>query len=230
MQYFVFPSIGVAIAIVLVIFIGGFTGRYREDVHFGLWPAVIAYAIVLFVYGPVSRAYPEAGSIWIAMIGVAPLVEEFARVLFFKSNGAPVSAVRWLFVGLGFGLFETVLKFNDLLVQVFTLNELPARILVFPLVPLTLHVLLSVTACWALRAKWSGLAVFGLTWTLHAAHNTSALLIPNAEMSMVDPLMRAGIYVALISIIVVYARRRDPVTTPHLHANTAPHEFRPDQA
>lgn len=214
--------IGVALAVVLLIWLGGFAGKNRDYFYFGLFPAVVAFAPVLFIYVPIATAYPPAGAQWVAMLVVAPLVEEAVRIWFFQKGGPPAKSIHWVLVGLGFGLFEGLLKFNDLLVFVFMRNELPAHMLVWPIAPVALHLFLSVVACWLLRAGWSAPKVFALTWAVHLAHNASVLLLPNETGNVADPLIRAAIYIAVVVLLLSFARRGDPVTSTPPHANTAP--------
>lgn len=213
--------IGVALVLVPLIWLGGFAGKNRDYYYSGLFPAVVAFVPVLFVYFPISQLYPPAAATWVAMLAVAPLVEELVRIWFFQRAGPPAKSIHWVLVGLGFGLFEGLLKFNDLLALVFMRNELPARMLVWPIAPVALHLFLSVVACWTLRAGWSAPKVFVLTWTIHFAHNTSALLLPNETGHIADPLIRAAIYIALTALLLSLARRGDPVTSTPPHANTA---------
>lgn len=148
----------------------------------------------------------------LAYSALAPAIEEPIRVC---TASAILSRTNdrgsWLAFALGYALLESSVKFGDALVTLDNDAE-PTRTvaeLVAPLVPLTLHVFLSVLTM-RLRARNTPfLIVLAVMLLLHTVHNYSVLAPARSEvlswLLVFEMLLRSLLFVGLTVLIL---RRR----------------------
>lgn len=173
--------------------------------------------IACIVFKPPALQIP----LWVVFILAAPILEEALRITGLRHlrSRAPSD---WLLFGLGFGLYEMVLKLLQLAALLYRNSGLPSWVLLGPLVPVFMHVGLSALAGLMLRDGRSPLLVFLVTTPLHALNNWRATEIMNeTEMSGAALLMAMqGVVVVVFCAAAIWLSRR--VTSAAPHANTPP--------
>jgi hypothetical protein len=184
----------------------------RRSYQHGLAAGAGAYLLfTIILYASVS-VFPQLPT-WPILILIAPLVEEGVRLFF--ANQVRNERPAWVTFGLGYGLVESGLKVGDSLVFLTRTGEGAANVLigsVAQLIPLVLHVFLSVVMLALLRAKVSPALTFVVAASLHGIHNWSvSAFFPHDWTSLaLSVLIRGAIFLALISLILRISK--PPVT------------------
>jgi hypothetical protein len=169
--------------------------------------AVVAYLVTLGATSAwlgVSHGLPW----WIVIVLLVPLIEESARTLGAMEvrNDPPF----WITFGLGYGLFEAGLKLGDMIVLYARADPITLlAALIVPMVPLALHVFLSVLVFALLSHRVPAAIVFVVAIITHAIHNASvAPLLPSDITGVVvSSIVRAALFVVLIASILAVVKR-----------------------
>jgi hypothetical protein len=154
-----------------------FLGR-RKDVYLygvgAMAAAFIASGALLIV---TRQIYPSLPAAWWTVL-VGPAVEEAARVAAILLVAVALQQRRdWLLFGMGYALFETAFKIlNQIPRSSETTSALFLAGMILPVVPLLLHVFLSLVAIALFRRGATPASVFAATFALHALHNASSVL------------------------------------------------------
>jgi hypothetical protein len=209
---------GLAVLLVAVV-IGRVLWPKRRSYFIGVRLIVIAYVLETLwaIINPATFKLPW----WIGLVWFAPILEESLRIgaLHRERFSLPTD---WLFLGLGFAIFEAVLKLLQIAFALSRDAMLPTALLFTVTVPFMLHVGLSVLGGALVSRAWPAPVVFVSTTTLHLLNNWRAYEITQQTVAsnVFSMMIIQGAVVASISAAVLLAFVR--VTTPPQHGNTPP--------
>jgi hypothetical protein len=201
----------------------------------GVLAAALAYLVAVGLTAVGATAMPT-GPGWPYVIILAPLVEETVRLAAAQEVARKTGSRFGIAFGLGYGLLESGLKLGDQLVLVLRSGSSEITdwltITVF-IVPLLLHVFLSMLVFMLLRRRVPITAVFAAAVAFHASWNWSVIAMLPQDVSgvLLSIAIRTPVLLALIALMVLISRRpSDPhsvsaeVTSVPLRANTRSHE------
>jgi hypothetical protein len=188
---------------VVLLFSAMTLGRSRRSFQFGLAAAIVAYLALIGIATPLISLWPTAPA-WTLVLIAAPLIEESSRLSLAvevrKQSYAPLA------FGLGYGLFEAGLKFADLAVLAIRdpIHPLVTVVsLLGPIVPLLLHVFISVLVFSLLRRGISLPKVWFSAVLIHAVHNWTVVFFATTEFTHLAGALalRTAIFLGLIVIL-----------------------------
>ncbi len=203
---------GLGFSLIALALWGGFLASFamvltstRRAYQFGLGAAVVAFLGQAATEGALLALAPTT-PIWIRVVVFPPVIEESIRLTAAREVGHAPNGKSWIAFGAGYGLLEAGLKFGDTLslsIMARNADFLFVKLAV-PIVPLLLHVFLSVVVFAMLHARASALKVWVAATALHALHNWSAIAwTPNDYTGViVSILIRSSAFIALIAGVV----------------------------
>jgi hypothetical protein len=207
------------IALFVVVIVGRVIWRRRKAYFRGVWMMAIATFIQMawYVFNPTTLQIP----FWVLFIWAAPMLEEMLRLAGLRQLRSQTPS-DWLLFGLGFGLFEAVLKLLVLIVTFSRNPDLPHWVALGTVVPVFLHIGLSALAGLMLRDNRPSVLIFLVTLPLHALNNWRATeIMQQTDVSRVAEMMAVqGVVAATFCAVMVWLSRG--VTTEPSHANTPP--------
>lgn len=206
--------------------IGALAFGRRKDVYLygvgAMTAAFVASMLVLVVVGVVLPSFP---TLWFIIL-IGPAIEEGARIAAIILVSPALQKRRdWVIFGLGFALVETLFKIAGWLARGANGDFLLFGVLT-PLVPLLLHIFLSVAAIALYRRRKKLVSVLLVTFVLHALHNASIAFgwwtYEAGAAAYVGLVLKCALYIALISLILRASARLERVTSSPPHANSVP--------
>jgi len=191
----------------------------RKAYQYGLFAAVFAYVVTVAVSAAVGSLFPDMPAL-VFLIIAPPVVEEVSRMLGVVEVRHRTDARGWLAFGAGYGLLEAGLKLFDGLLGAAPTSDVGMEVAahVFtPLVPLLLHVFLSVMVFALLRKGVPLIAALVVAMAAHGLHNWSALTFvpPDWFGFLIVIFVRCAVFVALIAAAIRFSRQ------PELHTSAA---------
>lgn len=222
-QALILGFVGIAMVTAALAVVGVPLGRLRRPYYLGLVTALGAYVVA--VVATFTILHFASVDVRFVNIVLPPIVEETFRVAAVFGAASLFNSKRaWVAFAFGYALLESSGKLGDFFVA-FTRGmegfESPV-LLATPLVPLALHVFLSLSAIPLMKRRVSPFAVFFVLAALHAFHNWSVFFVwaPQTETDMaVMVAVRTSLFLLLIGGV-LWLGRAGPVTSPAPHANS----------
>jgi hypothetical protein len=154
----------------------GLTATRSAYLH-GLAAGVVAYLGQVGATSAVVAVAPTTPML-LVIIAITPLIEEGVRLTVAADVARRTDWRGWLAFGIAYGSFEAGLKLGDALVYLAQQGRSVGVLVIgaaAPIVPLLLHLFLTVTVFALLRTRTPALLILAAAAALHALHNWSAV-------------------------------------------------------
>lgn len=190
----------------------GLTTTRSAYLH-GLAAGVVAYLGQMGAISAVVAVAPTT-PLMLVIIAIAPLIEEGVRLTVAADVARRTDWRGWLAFGISYGSFEAGLKLGDALVNLSQQGRSVGVLVIgaaAPIVPLLLHVFLTVTVFALLRARMPAVLVFATAAILHALHNWSAVAWqPTSYNDLAFAILTRGLVFLTFIALVLRISMRSP--------------------